>query len=142
MKYFKIIFLLFFIVNSSLSQELYINTEPASLIPKGTKVVRVHHHTIFLNDINECDIQEIKSVANGLNITLDWVWKNNLDIEFDRKFDLTFIDTWHVYGQLKRELAKFAKLTKKYILSESCYTSVVYANSLYCIIVTITKSSS
>ena len=53
MKYFKIIFLLFFIVNSSLSQELYINTEPASLIPKGTKVVRVHHHTIFLNDINE-----------------------------------------------------------------------------------------
>jgi hypothetical protein len=53
MKYFKVIFLLFFIVNSSLSQELYINTEPASLIPKGTKVVRVHHHTIFLNDINE-----------------------------------------------------------------------------------------
>ena len=53
MKYFKVIFLLFFIVNSSLSQELYINTEPASLIPKGTKVVRLHHHTIFLNDTNE-----------------------------------------------------------------------------------------
>mgnify|MGYP001407396354 CR=1 FL=1 len=53
MKYFKIIFLLFFIVNSSLSQELYINTEPASLIPKGTKVVRLHHHTIFLNENNE-----------------------------------------------------------------------------------------
>ena len=47
---------------------------------------------------------------------MDWVWKNNLHIEFDRKFDLTFIDTWHVYGQLKRELAKLAKLTKKYIL--------------------------
>jgi len=29
---------------------------------------------------------------------------------------LVFIDTWHVYGQLKRELAKYAPLTKKYIL--------------------------
>lgn len=53
MKYLKVIFLLFFIINSSLSQELYINTEPASLIPKGTKVVRVHHHTIFLNDYRD-----------------------------------------------------------------------------------------
>ncbi|MBV20291.1 MAG: hypothetical protein CL870_04235 [Cytophagia bacterium] len=52
MKYLKVIFL-FFIINSSQSQELYINTEPASLIPKGTKVVRLHHHTIFLNENNE-----------------------------------------------------------------------------------------
>lgn len=30
--------------------------------------------------------------------------------------DLTFIDTWHVYGQLKRELQKFAPVTRKWII--------------------------
>ena len=40
-----------------------------------------------------------------------------MNLEFkERKFDLTFIDTWHVYGQLKRELLKFSKITKKYII--------------------------
>ena len=34
------VFLLLLLSFSTYSQELYINTEPASLIPKGTKVVR------------------------------------------------------------------------------------------------------
>ena len=29
---------------------------------------------------------------------------------------MTFIDTWHVGGHLKKELAKFSKLTNKYII--------------------------
>jgi len=45
------IFLLFFIFfNNSFSQELYINTEPASLIPKGSKIVRLINSNIFLED--------------------------------------------------------------------------------------------
>lgn len=27
-----------------------------------------------------------------------------------------FIDTWHVYEELKRELNKFSKITNKYII--------------------------
>jgi hypothetical protein len=30
--------------------------------------------------------------------------------------DLLFIDTWHVYGQLKRELARWNRHAKKYII--------------------------
>ena len=47
------VFLLLLLSLYSYSQELYINTEPASLIPKGTKVVRLHHHSIFLNEDSE-----------------------------------------------------------------------------------------
>ena len=47
------VFLLLLLSLSSYSQELYINTEPASLIPKGTKVVRLHHHSILLNEDSE-----------------------------------------------------------------------------------------
>ena len=50
----RIIFILLFLFNSiiSNSQELYINTEPASLIPKGTKVVRLTNSNIFLSGSN------------------------------------------------------------------------------------------
>jgi hypothetical protein len=30
--------------------------------------------------------------------------------------DMTFIDTWHIYGQLKKELDYHSKLTNKYII--------------------------
>ena len=51
MRIFLVLFLSF-IPSLSSAQELYINTEPASLIPKGTKVVRLNHHSIFLDGTN------------------------------------------------------------------------------------------
>ena len=73
---------------------------------------------IFLNDIEYCDISEFKILAETNSISVKYEWRNNLDLEFlnDETYDLTFIDTWHVYGQLKRELEKFSKITNKYII--------------------------
>tara|TARA_B100001121_G_scaffold2759_1_gene2552 strand:- start:910 stop:1758 length:849 start_codon:yes stop_codon:yes gene_type:complete len=51
MRIFLVLFLSF-ISSLSSAQELYINAEPASLIPKGTKVVRLNHHSIFLDGTN------------------------------------------------------------------------------------------
>ena len=51
MRIFLVLFLSF-ISSLSSAQELYINAEPASLIPKGTKVVRLNHHSIFLDGNN------------------------------------------------------------------------------------------
>ena len=73
---------------------------------------------IFLNDIMQCDIFELKKLAEANSISVKYEWRNNLDLVFstDETYDLTFIDTWHVYGQLKRELSKFSKITNKYII--------------------------
>ena len=73
---------------------------------------------MVLNDIHECKINEFSHITCELGIKTDYIWKNNLDIEFEdhETFDLVFIDTWHIYGQLKRELAKFSKITNKYII--------------------------
>jgi len=51
MRIFLVLFLSF-ISSLSSAQELYINAEPASLIPKGTKVVKLNHHSIFLDGTN------------------------------------------------------------------------------------------
>ena len=50
----RIFFILFFFICSykTSAQELYINSEPASLIPKGTKVVRLTNSNIFLDGSN------------------------------------------------------------------------------------------
>lgn len=71
---------------------------------------------LLMNDINSCDISELLFVTKDLPIKIGYQWMNNLELHFQRNVDLTFIDTWHVYGQLKRELAKFAPVTNKYII--------------------------
>jgi len=73
---------------------------------------------IFLNDIDDCNIDEFKKLAEANYVSVKYQWINNLELEFlpNETFDLTFIDTWHVYGQLKRELKKFSKITNKYII--------------------------
>jgi len=71
---------------------------------------------LLMNDIDECNVDEILQATKNLKINVDYIWKNNLELDLEETFDLTFIDTWHVYGQLKRELDKFSKITKKYII--------------------------
>jgi len=74
---------------------------------------------LFMNDIDDVtpNIVELLMATQNLPITITYQWINNLQLDFkDEKYDLTFIDTWHVYGQLKRELEKFAPITNKYIV--------------------------
>lgn len=71
---------------------------------------------LFMNDINVCDTKNIEACAKEAGLEIRTIWANNLTIDFDHSVDMTFIDTWHVYGQLKREMAKFAPVTRKYIV--------------------------
>ena len=71
---------------------------------------------IILNDISPCNIDELLAHTKDLPIIVQYKWVNNLELEIPYNVDLTFIDTWHVYGQLKRELEKFSKITMKYII--------------------------
>jgi hypothetical protein len=71
---------------------------------------------IILNDISPCNIDELLARTKNLPIIVQYKWVNNLQLEIPYNVDLTFIDTWHVYGQLKRELDKFSKITNKYII--------------------------
>ena len=71
---------------------------------------------LFMNDINECDNTEILEQSKNTELIIEYKWIYDLLLTFDKNFDMTFIDTWHVYGQLKRELNKFSKITNKYII--------------------------
>ena len=88
---------------------------------------------LFLNDINKCNIIELLNAANSFsNISVKYEWKNNLFLEINEKYDITFIDTWHVYGQLKRELEKFSKITNKYIIMHDTTVDEIHGETIRC----------
>ena len=84
----------------------------------------------FLNDINVCDIIDLIITSKDFDIDVTYEWKNNLHLEFKEKYDITFIDTWHVYGQLKRELEKFSKITNKYIIMHDTTVDEIYGETI------------
>ncbi len=62
----RIFFIFFLLIHTYIlsAQELYINSEPASLIPKGTKVVRLTNSNIFLDGSNI-----MGSISNAFIVT-------------------------------------------------------------------------
>ena len=81
------------------------------------------HKQLICCDTNRItDPQNVTLINNfttQYNIDYKFLLKNDLHINIPNEIsqvDLTFIDTWHVYGHLKRELAKFAPITRKYII--------------------------
>jgi len=88
--------------------------------------------TFFMNDIEPCDINNLLKISKPFNIDIKYEWKNNLNLDIRENYDITFIDTWHVYGQLKRELEKFSKITNKYIIMHDTTVDEIKGESIRC----------
>jgi hypothetical protein len=75
---------------------------------------------LLLNDLNECNVTELLVMtAQVPPLVINTQWVNDLELDltgFPDRPDMVFIDTWHVYAQLKRELHKFAPITEKYLV--------------------------
>lgn len=83
----------------------------AGLIENGSKV-----KNLWSNDIVNCDMKKFWALCNTEAIEFKFSHGNCLNVELPSEgFDFVFIDTWHVYGQLKRELARYSSVTRKYI---------------------------
>ena len=61
------------------------------------------------------NILDVYRVATSLGVRYHFFKMNDLQMEMEST-DLLFIDTWHVYAQLKRELEKMHSFVKKYIV--------------------------
>lgn len=85
---------------------------------------------IFLNDLKECNIDELLKSTKDLNIKINYQWINDLELNITENFDLTFIDTWHVYGHLKRELSLFSKITNKYIIMHDTTVDEIFGETI------------
>jgi hypothetical protein len=60
-------------------------------------------------------IEEIVRICPELNVDFYFIMGNDIKINIEQT-DLLFIDTWHIYGHLKRELETFHSKVNKYII--------------------------
>jgi hypothetical protein len=87
---------------------------------------------ILLNDKINCDINELLTETKNLPIEVSYQWKNNLDLELTSNYDMIFIDTWHVYGHLKKELYKFSPIINKYIIMHDTTIDEIDGETIRC----------
>jgi cephalosporin hydroxylase len=55
-------------------------------------------------------------VARGMGVDVQYYWQDDLTLQLSSPVDLIFIDTYHIYGQLKRELQKFSPWARKFLV--------------------------
>lgn len=88
--------------------------------------------TLYMNDLTPCNINELIDTCKNTKLKINYMWMNDLHLELHENVDLTFIDTWHIYGQLKRELYKFSKITNKYIIMHDTQVDGIYGETIRC----------
>lgn len=79
------------------------------------KPKELHSYDILPPSNWGCDINEVYNVAKANNVKFNFYLKDVTKISIVPT-DLLFIDTWHVYDQLKTELNLHSHNVKKYII--------------------------
>jgi hypothetical protein len=85
---------------------------------------------LMMNDLTECDIKQLLHYAKKTDLNIKYKWINDLELEVKHNYDLVFIDTYHIYGQLKRELNKFAPYTNKWIILHDTEVDKIHGECL------------
>lgn len=75
------------------------------------------------------NIEDAEEAAKAEGIPFRFVHGGDMEHDFEPA-DLIFIDTWHVYGQLKRELEKFSKLAKRWMILHDTTTFAEISESI------------
>ena len=91
---------------------------------------RKERKQLFMNDNTSCNINELLNYTKNTNLSINYEWVNNLQLEVKQNYDIVFIDTWHVYGKLKRELAKLSKYANKYIIMHDTTVDEIHGETI------------
>lgn len=75
------------------------------------------------------NIEQVKSVCKKVGIQFMFIMADDLIVNPPTS-DLVFIDTFHVYAQLKRELELYSSKTKKYIIMHDTEVDKIYGESI------------
>jgi hypothetical protein len=84
--------------------------------------------------IKSSTVTEFENLIKEVKDVIDFNFYTGSDLNYDIKenFDLVFIDTWHVRGQLQRELDKFAPHCNKYIIMHDTTVDEFVGESIRC----------
>lgn len=75
------------------------------------------------------EIDEFQEACSREGLSSVFHEMSDLDCPIEET-DLLFIDTWHIYGQLKRELARWHSHVRKYIILHDTEVDGVYGETI------------
>jgi hypothetical protein len=107
-------------VRSLVSTWAFMASKPKKLIS-----LDLEHPSTFSGNLNE-----VYQMSYEYGIVFEFVQSSSLDYNMP-ECDLLFIDTWHDYLQLKKELNRHHKNTKKYIILHDTNTFGYVDESFY-----------
>jgi hypothetical protein len=71
---------------------------------------------LFCVDVEDIFMGFVGYQASNMGIKLTFIKENSATVQIGKPVELLFIDTWHVYGHLKRELEHHHSNVQKYIV--------------------------
>lgn len=96
----------------------------------GLVINKSKHKKLICSDINPApSAQELATACAENSIQHSFIVGNDLDLQME-PYDMIFIDTWHIYGHLKRELAKMHFYAKKYIVMHDTEVDKIHGESI------------
>lgn len=83
---------------------------------RGLLDLKEEDKTLISVDINDHpNIKELGDICAGVKVKHKFIQQDSAKVDLEPT-DILFIDTWHIYGHLKRELAKHHSIVKKFIM--------------------------
>lgn len=89
--------------------------------------------TLYCVDLVEVpEASEIVRLGKEIGVDVIFLYEDSAKLKLPVPVDLLFIDTWHIYGHLKRELAAHEKNVTKYIIMHDTTVDGIHGESLRC----------
>lgn len=60
---------------------------------------------LYCVDIESIDFKTVQTISSDVGIDTEFIQCDSATVKLPEPVDMLFIDTWHIYGHLKRELA-------------------------------------
>ena len=76
-------------------------------------------------------VDKVRKLCRTGKVQYEFIKGNDIEVELP-DMDLLFIDTWHVYGHMKRELEKYHSKVKKYIIMHDTTVDEFIGESVRC----------
>lgn len=94
---------------------------------------RTSASSLYCVDIEDVPgINRVIDIASQAGVDVLFMKEDSAKVQFPRSVDMLFIDTWHVYGHLKRELEHHQKNVKRYIVMHDTTIDGVDGESVRC----------
>jgi hypothetical protein len=77
-------------------------------------------------------IVEVSAIAKNEGVELTFQQCDSVNADLGDGVDMLFIDTWHVYGHLRRELAAHHAKTRRYIVMHDTTVDAIHGESVRC----------